>query len=118
MKISKLCSTDDMILRKELKNINMKINAAKTKTKFGSKERQHRILLEEDANEEVTKFKYLGATVNSRRTLHDERLAATERLYNAIKTNFLRRKEKQTTTKDEVVKKLRKRFQIPVNLSR
>lgn len=87
------------------KNIKKKTNTMA----IARQEVQHTIQLSGLSLEQVKRFKYLGVIINSQGSMEDEinkRIAATGRLYNAIKTNFLGKKEMSSEAKADIVKKV------------
>lgn len=125
VKLTELAYADDMaiigknandlqhnlnVYNRELKKKNMKINKDKTKTMLiSNRKEQHHIQIEGITLEQVDKFKYLGSTLNFEGKIEDEiseRLEATGRLFNAMKTKFLSKKEVPKHVKVEVFKKV------------
>jgi hypothetical protein len=88
----------------------MKINKEKTKTMIISKDIQtHSINIEDTQIEQVEKFKYLGVILSRDGKMDEEireRTAAAGRLFNAIKTPFLGKKEIPKKTKVEIFRKV------------
>lgn len=76
------------LLNEQLTKFNMKINVEKSKTMIIGVEKRHQnIHINGTRIVQVSKFKYLGTAANNRGTLEErnERVAATEKLYNSLK---------------------------------
>ncbi|XP_068082743.1 LINE-1 retrotransposable element ORF2 protein [Anabrus simplex] len=92
----------------ELKEKGMEVNVDKTKTMVISRnEERHCIMVDSKPLEQVTKFKYLGSIISSDGKMEEEiteRIGTAGRLFNAIRTNFLNKKEISKGTKLAVYK--------------
>ena len=121
--VSELCYADDMViiartdidlqhnmnrLCTELNKYNMNINRSKTKTMIvGTTEKFHQISVENIVLEQVNTYKYLGVIINSEGNNKDEineRTIKAGKMFNAIKTSFLGKKEIPEVTKVQVIK--------------
>lgn len=97
-------------MNESLKRINMKININKTKSMIISTQHQtHEIHLEEKIIEQVKCYNYLGTTIEDTGKLDreiNERTGKVGRLFNAMRTTFLGKREIPKNIKVEVVKKV------------
>lgn len=91
-----------------LDKLNLNLNIGKTKCMaVSNRERESKITVEGNNIEQVSKYKYLGTTINSKGNLDDElneRIQTANRVYYSLQKKFLGHKQISQTTKISVYK--------------